>query len=107
MGSIERLPRETASAHEPLAYERRHRYELGRELCTGLRVLDLCSGSGRGSTLLAKTATAVVGVDHDRALIDLARAAVPGERLSFDVADPVSFPPRWRWRSPAPRSGIR
>lgn len=43
--------------------EHRHRYLLARELCKGKMVLDLASGEGYGSAILAEVAANVVGVD--------------------------------------------
>jgi SAM-dependent methyltransferase len=88
---MDSLPLDTVSVHELLLYERRHRYELGRELCRGMRVLALCCRSGGGCELLSQTATTVVGVDEDTALIDLARATAASDRVSFEVADPVTL----------------
>jgi SAM-dependent methyltransferase len=70
---------------------RRHRYELGRELCRGMRVLALCCRSGGGCELLAETATTVVGIDQDTALIDVALATAGSDRVSFEAADPAAF----------------
>lgn len=92
MDVIERLTLELASEHTLLACEHRHRYELARELCRGMRVLDLCCGSGYGSRLMAATATTVVGVDNDDATVKAARATIGSDaRLSFERADAVSF----------------
>ena len=40
-----------------------HRYLIARELSHGKRVLDIASGEGYGSDILASVATEVVGVD--------------------------------------------
>lgn len=93
MDVIERLTLEAASAETLLVCEHRHRYELAARLCAGLRVLDLCCGSGYGSELLAASASEVVGVDNDMATVDLAQATV-GKRLAnvgFEAADAVGF----------------
>ncbi len=81
---------DTASVHGLFLRERRHRYELGGELCRGMRVLVLCCRSGEGCELLARTATGVVGVDEDTALIGLARATAGSDRVSFEVGDPAA-----------------
>jgi len=54
-------------------------------------VLELCCRGGRGSTLLAETASTIVGIDHDAALVDVARSAVGSDRVSFEAVDPLSF----------------
>jgi SAM-dependent methyltransferase len=91
MDVIERLPLEAASAYTLLVCEHRHRYEFARELCRGLRVLDLCCGSGYGSEIMAEKAATVVGVDYDTATVDAARAAIKNEKVSFETADAVSY----------------
>jgi 2-polyprenyl-3-methyl-5-hydroxy-6-metoxy-1,4-benzoquinol methylase len=48
--------------------EHLHRYAIAQEIVTDKIVLDIASGEGYGSNLLAKTATKVIGVDiseHD------------------------------------------
>lgn len=54
-------------------YEHWHRYVFAQQLATGRRVLDAACGEGYGSALLARTASAVVGVDLDPATVDHAR----------------------------------
>ena len=48
-----------------IKYEHLHRYALSLELARGKSVLDLASGEGYGSALLAKVAQSVIGVDID------------------------------------------
>jgi SAM-dependent methyltransferase len=88
---VERLTLEAASEHTLIATEHRHRYELAAELCAGLRVLDLCCGSGYGCRILRETAAAVTGVDVDAATIDLAGATVGRETdvefVAVDASD--------------------
>lgn len=48
-----------------IRYEHTHRYSAVRKLVSGLRVLDVGSGEGYGSAILAGTAREVVGVDID------------------------------------------
>jgi protein-L-isoaspartate O-methyltransferase len=43
--------------------EHKDRYLVARELCYGKTVLELASGAGFGSAMLAEVAAAVVGVD--------------------------------------------
>jgi SAM-dependent methyltransferase len=54
------------------------------------RVLDLCSGAGRGTIELARRGHRVLGIDPDESALALARAAAKGERLNvhFMKADP-------------------
>jgi SAM-dependent methyltransferase len=67
-----------------IAYEHLHRYLFAARLAAGKRVLDLGSGEGYGSALLASTAETVVGVDIDEQAIAHARLAYPSERLRFE-----------------------
>lgn len=92
MDVVERLTLQSASEHTLLASEHRHRYELARGAVAGLRVLDLCCGTGYGSEILAETAASVVGVDNDAATVDVAQATVGArDDVSFRAADAVRF----------------
>ncbi len=51
------------SLNGQIKYEHLHRYGLCAEFVTGKSVLDIASGEGYGSALLAKVAESVVGVD--------------------------------------------
>ena len=53
--------------------EHLHRYLLARELSKGQRVLDIASGEGYGSDLLAEVAEYVVGVDIAHEVVRHAR----------------------------------
>jgi SAM-dependent methyltransferase len=89
---VERLTLEAASGRTLSAIEHRHRYEFASELCTGLRVLDLCCGSGYGCRILRETAAAVTGVDIDVATIDLASATVGRDTdIEFIAADALEY----------------
>jgi ubiquinone/menaquinone biosynthesis C-methylase UbiE len=57
-----------------IKYEHLHRYALAVELAKGRSVLDIASGEGYGSALLAKSATSVMGVDIDVESVDHARS---------------------------------
>jgi 2-polyprenyl-3-methyl-5-hydroxy-6-metoxy-1,4-benzoquinol methylase len=92
MGVDERLSLDAVSADTLIAAEHLHRYQLAAELCAGLRVVDLACGSGYGSAILRRTATAVHGVDNDAATIDAARATVGRESdVTFEAADAIEF----------------
>ena len=43
--------------------EHMHRYVLARQLCKGKDVIDVASGEGYGSALLAQTAASVIGIE--------------------------------------------
>jgi SAM-dependent methyltransferase len=66
-------------------YEHYHRYLWAQALVTGRRVLDLGSGEGFGTALLADTAEAVTGVDVDERTIEHSRANYAGSNLEFAV----------------------
>ena len=53
----------TTSVSGQIEIEHLHRYFLARELCRGLDVLDVASGEGYGTVLLAQTAKSAVGVE--------------------------------------------
>ena len=48
-----------------IAYEHWHRYLFATQFVSGKTVLDVASGEGYGSALLARFVAAVVGVDLD------------------------------------------
>lgn len=50
-------------------YEHLHRYGFAREFVRGKKVLDLACGEGYGTTMLAKEADEVIGIDIDAATI--------------------------------------
>ncbi len=93
MDIVERLTLEAAQADTMIASEHRQRYELVAALCPDMRVLDLCCGSGYGSSILATAAREVTGVDNDAATVETARATVgrAHDNLHFELADAVRF----------------
>lgn len=70
-------------------------YEWIAERCSGLRVVDLASGEGYGSDLLARSAGEVIGVDANPEAFEHARLRYQRPNLSFrrglveDFDDPV------------------
>ncbi len=56
-----------------MIYEHWHRYLFAREYAVGRRVLDVASGEGYGSALLAGVAETVAGVDVSPEAVDHAR----------------------------------
>ncbi|MCD6015285.1 MAG: Methyltransferase type 12 [Solirubrobacterales bacterium] len=88
MDAVERLSLEQAGDSSLIALTHVHRYELAAELCAGMRVLDLCCGSGYGARILAGSAAAVTGVDRHQPSIGRASEELgDGERLAFEVGD--------------------
>lgn len=63
--------------------EHLHRYAIARSLVAGKVVLDIASGEGYGSNLLAEFAARVIGVDIDGQVIEHAKVKYPKENLTF------------------------
>lgn len=92
MDVAERLSLEAVSEHTLIACEHLHRYEIAAELTSGLRVVDLCCGTGYGAAILAERAKSVHGVDFDAATVDLATATVGREtEATFETRDALAF----------------
>lgn len=72
--------------------EHLHRYELAYRMATGQRVLDLASGEGYGSALLAQVAHSVIGVDLDPRVVEHARRKYPRENLQFLTGSGLQIP---------------
>jgi 2-polyprenyl-3-methyl-5-hydroxy-6-metoxy-1,4-benzoquinol methylase len=71
-------------------YEHYHRYAIARDFARGKRVLDLASGEGYGSALLAEVATEVVGVDIDEASVAHASRTYTAPNLRFETGSMVN-----------------
>lgn len=72
--------------------EHLHRYFLGRSLCRGKRVLDIASGEGYGSALLAQTAQQVIGVELDRQAVEHASQSYQRPGLRFLQGSTTAIP---------------
>ena len=66
-----------------VAYEHFHRYLWAARLVAGRRVLDVGSGEGFGSAILAGSAASVLGIDIDPTTVDHARLNYSADNLSF------------------------
>lgn len=75
-----------------LAYEHLHRYLFALNHAFGKDVLDVASGSGFGSALLAGVAQRVWALDIDGTAISHARKAFPSSNLCFIQADGGCLP---------------
>jgi 2-polyprenyl-3-methyl-5-hydroxy-6-metoxy-1,4-benzoquinol methylase len=92
MDVVERLSLDAVSEHTMIACEHLHRYELAAELTSGLRVLDLCCGTGYGAAIMAERAESVHGVDIDVATVDIAAATVGAKTgATFEAGDALAF----------------
>jgi 2-polyprenyl-3-methyl-5-hydroxy-6-metoxy-1,4-benzoquinol methylase len=65
------------------AVEHLHRYALAADICHGKDVLDIASGEGYGSNLLAKKSTRVTGVDISNEVIEHARTKYVRPNLAY------------------------
>ena len=72
--------------------EHLHRYLIASELAGGLDVLDVASGEGYGSFLLAHVAKSVVGVDIAQEAVSSANRNYARDNLRFECADCVELP---------------
>jgi len=72
--------------------EHQHRYLLARELVGGKTVLDIASGEGYGSYLLASVATQVVGVDISQQAIEHAQVKYSAANLTFRQGSCADIP---------------
>lgn len=72
--------------------EHLHRYAFARELCRGLDVLDIASGEGYGTALLAQVCRSVIGVEIDVRAVEYASAAYQKPNLCFMKGDARAIP---------------
>jgi SAM-dependent methyltransferase len=75
-----------------IAFEHLHRYALAAELARGKTVLDIASGEGYGSNLLARVARQVIGVDAEAAAVEHACQAYKRANLSFRLGKCSDIP---------------
>ena len=72
-------------------YEHFHRYLWAQKLVEGRRVLDLGSGEGFGSAILADSARSVSGIDIDERTVEHSRLNYESPNLDFRVASAVDL----------------
>ena len=75
-----------------IAYEHLHRYAYAAALMKDKRVLDLASGEGYGSNMLAKTASSVVGMDIDENTVRHAKGKYGSDALQFVIGSITEIP---------------
>ena len=73
-------------------YEHLHRYALALSLAADKDVLDIASGEGYGSALLAMVARSVVGVDIDESSVMYAGSRYTAMNLSFRAGSATQIP---------------
>ena len=80
-------------AYEPfITYEHWHRYRYAVPYCAGKVVLDIASGEGYGSALLAEHAAEVCGVDLSVEAVEHAARAYPRPNLRFVAGSAAEIP---------------
>lgn len=75
-----------------ISYEHLHRYALAVSLAKGKDVLDIASGEGYGSALLAMVAKSVIGVDIDENSTEFSAARYAAMNLSFRSGSATQIP---------------
>jgi ubiquinone/menaquinone biosynthesis C-methylase UbiE len=78
--------------HGDIELEHRHRYLLACELVRGKEVLDIASGEGYGSAMLASSAAQVIGVDLAQDAVDHASRTYDLPNLSFRQGSAAAIP---------------
>lgn len=78
--------------HGPIEDEHLHRYFVARELCRGKNVLDVASGEGYGTALLAQTALSAIGVEIDPNSVVHASSFYVAPNLKYLAADARNLP---------------
>ena len=82
----------TTATSGQVEIEHLHRYFLARQLCRGLDVLDVASGEGYGSALLAQTARSVIGVELSEQAVAYSASAYAASNLRFEQGDARTIP---------------
>lgn len=77
-----------------ISYEHLHRYAYATQFVADKKVLDLASGEGYGSYLLAETADSVVGIDIDGKAIKHAANKYLRSNLRFEIGSITDVPIR-------------
>lgn len=72
--------------------EHLHRYLFVREWCRGRDVLDVASGEGYGTALLAQVAKSALGVEIARDAVDHATASYVRDNLTYVQGDARAIP---------------
>lgn len=68
------------------------RYQAAQELCSGKIVLDIASGSGYGTKLLAEKAEKVYGVDVNEGAIKYSQEMFAAENIEYKLGDGENIP---------------
>ena len=76
----------------PIQLEHFHRYLFALRFAEDRELIDVASGEGYGSALLAQAAKVVIGVDVDAAAVENANRRYKSQGLSFQVGDATKLP---------------
>ena len=68
------------------------RYEAMRPFVDGKRVLDIASGSGYGTQMIAKTAESVIGVDNNEDAIAYAKSHYQDDNITYTLGSATKIP---------------
>ncbi|MFC5552827.1 class I SAM-dependent methyltransferase [Methylobacterium iners] len=82
----------TSAVSGQIEIEHLHRYFLARQLCRGRDVIDVASGEGYGSALLAQTASSVTGIEIDQKAVDHANVNYRNSNLRYLHGDARKLP---------------
>jgi GT2 family glycosyltransferase/2-polyprenyl-3-methyl-5-hydroxy-6-metoxy-1,4-benzoquinol methylase len=82
----------TSAVEGQIEFEHYHRYCFARDLCDGLDVLDVASGEGYGSAILAAVARSVVGVEVASVAVAHAEASYHAANLRFLEGNALALP---------------
>lgn len=77
---------------DQIEIEHYHRYLLAREFCRGLDVLDVTSGDGYGTALLAQVAHSAIGIETSPEVVAAARRAFTAPNLRYGQGDAHHLP---------------
>jgi SAM-dependent methyltransferase len=75
-----------------IEFEHKHRYLFALPFAEGATVLDIASGEGYGSYLLASVAQQVIGIDIDEASVIHAKTKYKAENLAFVQGECTEIP---------------
>ena len=79
-------------AHGNIELEHLHRYLLACSIAPGKTILDIASGEGYGSAMLAKNADKVIGVDISVEAVNHARKRYKKDNLEYMVGSCIEIP---------------
>jgi 2-polyprenyl-3-methyl-5-hydroxy-6-metoxy-1,4-benzoquinol methylase/glycosyltransferase involved in cell wall biosynthesis len=80
------------SIHGGVELEHFHRYLFAEQIVKGKRVLDIASGEGYGSALLARSAAYVTGVDISAEAVVHAKVTYHADNLTYLVGSCAAIP---------------